>query len=118
MGSDSDYAEDQVFRQLSNGLTIEEKINLTVELHNNKYFLEQPVESLARVDKIIRPLQRVTKQYLHNMGSTKNLNKKLSWVFQNKEEDFSRKFTADLANKKFSSVKSAQLAAGEIFHNP
>ena len=113
--SDRDYAEGKVFRKLSNGLTIEEKINLTVELHNNNYFLEQPVESLAHVDKRIRPLQRVTKQYLHNMRSTKNLNKKLSWVIQNKEEDFCREFTANLANKNFSSVKFAQLAAREIF---
>ena len=42
--SDSDHAEEQVFRKLSNTLSIEEKINLTVELHYNNYFLDRPVE--------------------------------------------------------------------------
>ncbi len=112
---ENDLVLGHVFPKLSNSLSIKEKIELTVELHENNYFLDTPIHALGNVDKRIRPLKIVTKQHLHNMRSTKGLNNKLSWVLRNRDKDFARSFINDLVNDNFTSVKQAQHAARDIF---
>ena len=51
---------DTVFRKLGNNLSIKEKVELTVTLHNENYFLGKTFEELKAVDKRIRPLKMVT----------------------------------------------------------
>ena len=108
---------DTVFRKLGNNLSIKEKVELTVTLHTENYFLGKTFEELQAVDKRIQPLKMVTTKHISLIKSTKALNKKLSWVMSrdNRDKPFAQQFISDLANNKFTSVIKAQHRARYIF---
>ena len=116
METQSEQSE-SVFRKLSNSLSIKEKVELTVKLHNDNYYLGKSMEELKDIDKRIRPLKTVTTKHYHSIKSTRALNKKLSWVMsrENHEKPFTQKFIYDLENNKFTSVIKALHAARDIF---
>ena len=117
--TDKELGDGKVFRTLSNSLTIKEKIEWTVKLHDANYFINKSVEELKKVDEHIRPLDKVTKQHVDKIRSTKALNNKLSWVMKNKDKDFAKTFFDKLNNSEFGSVIKVQHAARDLFkvHN-
>jgi hypothetical protein len=97
------------------GISIQEKVNLTVQLHDNNYFKNKTIEELQYVDKRIRPIKRVTQEYFTKHRSTRALNKKFSWIMKNLDQPFAQEFADNLSKNAFKSVKKVQLEAAKIF---
>ena len=115
---EEEQAKSQVFRKLPHSLSIREKVELIVKLHDNNYFLDKSEAELKKVDKRIRPLQKVTKKHLDAIRPTKGLNAKLSWVMQNKDKPFARALIDNLENETFTSIIKVQHAARDLFKSP
>ena len=94
-GNDEDQAKSIVFRKLPHSLSMQEKIELTVSLHDANYFLNATEAELKKVDKRIRPLQKVTKKHLDYIRPTK-----------------------DLDNNKFTTLIKVKHAARDLFKSP
>lgn len=116
--SDDEHGE-IVFPRINADVSIEDKINLIVERHNNDYYRGIPVDQLEHVNQQIRPRKLVTSEYLHKIRSEICRNAKLSWIMSKKEEIYAAEFMQTLTNNKFTSVKKAQEAALALFkvHN-
>ena len=83
--SDDEHGE-IVFPRINADVSIEDKINLIVERHNNDYYRGIPVDQLEHVNQQIRPRKLVTSEYLHKIRSEICRNAKLSWIMSKKEE--------------------------------
>lgn len=116
---ENEIASSKVFRTLSNSLSIKEKVEWTVKLHDANYFLDKSIQELKKVDEYIRPLGKVTKKHIDKIRSTKALNNKLSWVMKNQDQEFAKQFINKLEKNEFGSVVKVQDEARKLFieHN-
>ena len=115
--------KDQLFKKLtSTGLSIKQKLDLTVKKYDNKFFLDidlDDAEVFMDIEDIIKPLQKVTIDLLKSKDGVARgvqaLNKKLSWVIHHINETFCNEFRVKYENNSFTSVNAAESLAAFIY---
>ena len=103
------------------GHSIQRKIELTVQRYDLNYFLNASEDEILQAPQEIQPLMIVTDQVFkeHISYDTTAKDKKLSWVFNNMDQEFASEFKEKYENNEFTSVKEATAFAIEIYkvHN-